>query len=121
MGLQHFGDLCDLTYHLKADKWFLQDGKLEEYGVLFYRRYRDDIIIVYNDRNGIYEFVQELKRRAGYFKLKIEAVSKRMVPFLESDVLIEAGRLVTIPRFKPTALMRPLSHESAHPFHVHLS
>ena len=28
---------------------------------------------------------------------------------------------MTIPWFKPTALLRPLSHESAHPFHVHLS
>ena len=121
MGLQHSGDLCDLTFYMKAEKWFMEDNVLEDFGVLLYQRYRDDIIIVYTDRSGIYDFVRELKRRAGYFRLKVEAVSKQMVPFLESDVWIRDGKLVLTPRFKPTALLRPLSHESVHPRHVHLS
>ena len=125
MGLLCSGELCDSTFYKTVEEQIL--GNLDRWGVIGYFRFRDDILVIidspYTTR---LDFVYSLKAKSTVWQLKVEAVSRSEVCFL--DMCIFKGERwhttkcldVTI-YHKETAQKQILATHSLHPPHTHLS
>ena len=121
MGLAHSCDRCDAALDSLAESWSTDPVVLCEHGVRLYVRFRDDIFFIGSDRRLSASNVQELRRRAKFFRIIAESPSTEEVQFLEVKVWKSGSRYHTVPRPKPTSLGIPLDVPSAHPPQVHLS
>jgi len=90
----------------------------KRFGIILYRRYRDDILIVFRSAFALYkEFLAEVRKRANYYLVKLEGISYSEFQFLEIVASIpwdDSGRIAYRPRFKDTSLGAPLDGSSAH-------
>ena len=121
MGLAHSGDRCDAALDSLAESWSTDPFVLREHRVRLYVRFRDDIFFIGSDRRLSASYVQELTRRAKFFRILAESPSTEEVQFLEVKVWKSGSRYHTRPCPKPTSLGIPLDVTSAHPPQVHLS
>ena len=121
MGLLHSGDLMDVAFYLRCEKWFLDcPGKLWSYGIQRYFRYRDDILIVAQSADGVRCFLDEVRSRQKYFRVEIESSSRSSVRFLDCKVSVASGRFVCAPTVKGSALLKPLDVASRHVPHTRM-
>jgi hypothetical protein len=128
-GLRFSCDLANSAFRNRVEKaWELVPGHLSVNFVRGYWRFCDDILILAtgvvgdtDNRVQVRQFLQSMKRHAGYFKLVCKEVSLVSVTFLEVDVGFEPTCFTTTPRFTDCSLSRPLAADSAHPVHIHTS
>jgi hypothetical protein len=128
MGLIHSSDLLDLAFFGMVEDGFINNVNVQRrLGILWYGRYRDDILIVgsgsFSQRARLVEI---LRIKSVIWKLEVEQISFSQVSYL--DLLISKG-----PRFfatnlldtevyhKPSSLKRPLHYSSYHAFDCHTS
>lgn len=126
-GLTHSGDFCDLVIARLCETYFiLVPSILNKFGILLYRRFRDDILVAFNiTAQGMdapnNTFLAAFKRRAarvGYVVTPNEVGSS--VPFLNATVQVVDKKLKISPYTKPGwHLSIPLCRTSAHQSHVH--
>ena len=73
MGLVHSGDVMDMCYFYLCERWACCSLVAERYGIMYYARFRDDILIV-SDKESFKTLWHHTKRLAGFFELKVEKV-----------------------------------------------
>jgi len=89
MGLIHSGGVASLSFYTRVEKSLLSQPMREEYGILAYYRYHDDIWVATMCNDSLRRMYNQMKSSASYFKLKCTAVSQRQVSFLDVCVYRE--------------------------------
>ena len=60
---------------------------MQQYRVMIYCRYRDDILIVYEEEKGYQEYMNEMKQKArGVWTLKLEGQSEERIYYLDITI-----------------------------------
>ena len=128
MGLECSGDVSDASFHELAEGSFiLRSDVVSKYGIEFYARFRDDILLILScDFDLCRECIDEFRRHSRFFKLKVETVSKRSVTMLDLHLFKGAGyqkngRLDVGIYQKPTVQGAALSSHSFHVPSIHES
>ena len=91
MGLEMSGDVSDIAFHEMVEAEFvLNESVREKYHVEFYGRFRDDILlIIAGTPESRREFIDCLKVRSKFFKLKVESISRNSAVML--DLVVSKG------------------------------
>lgn len=117
MGLTHSGATSECALLAGAELALVK--ALHTYGIDFYGRCKDDVLILFNDFELLRTFIGRL-REGHPFKIKCESIDSKSVTFLEVRVTKTSGGYQCIPESKPSALSVPwLSRFSCHPPHIH--
>ena len=123
MGLRHSGPTADAAFYCRVERdWATTPTIMRTYKVLEYIRYKDDIWVLVEDVQLFRCFFHEFRRRAGYFRVKLEEASSIATDMLEVRVFKnhQTKRFEAVPRFKESNLGIPLCVTSAHARTVHL-
>ena len=94
-------------------------------GILAFYRYRDDIFVILRDDISVVgDWFTSFKRRALPYKLELEKLSRKVVPFLDVEISLKFdgyhSTLAITPYRKPTSCRIPLASDSAHHPSVHV-
>ena len=110
MGLLHSGDLVDLIYYHRVEKWLCRPFLKAKYGVANYIRFRDDVMIVMAPDKAP-QLLSQIAVFSGYFRIKLEADVPDGAPFLNLELfkVADGKRIAVKYYFKPTSLGLPLS------------
>ena len=128
MGMIPSGFISDAALYALLEKDFiLKTSTRKNYRILFYARFRDDIIMICDAQaEDIRELLDTSRTKAHPFKLKLESISSHGFQMLDVSVTLsckesEAHYSCSFDLFtKPTSIWKPLSPESNHPLNVHL-
>jgi len=124
MGITHSGDLCDLAFAARVERYLCRSIIFEKFRIKLYCRFKDDALLVIS-RGKHLPLIQHLKVHGKYFKIKVERMDKREMEYLNLNIYKSSKAtgpcLKTEYYFKPTALSIPLSSASAHPRCIHES
>ena len=120
MGHKHSGEVVDLAFYYKVEEWTTMASTRQEFHIVGYWRYRDDILIIGSDRQNTVKYCQTLRSKASLFKLECKGFSSS-VHFLEVIITKSTTCYEYGPECKPTSLQIPMATDSAHPSHVHFS
>ena len=93
-----------------------------DYSILFYARFRDDILLVVNANLDVTrDLINRMKREASPFVLTIDSVSKHGFQMLDVEGTLRVDGLLEFSLFqKTTSIWKPLSPESVHPPSIHM-
>ena len=92
MGQCASGELSDWYLYSIIERWSTDQDIMQRYRVMIYCRYRDDILIVYEDERGFQEYLDEMKQTAkGVWTLKLEGQSDGNMYYL--DITIFKGEV----------------------------
>eukprot|EP00959_Pyramimonas_sp_CCMP1952_P422930 8859399-Pyramimonas_sp.AAC.1 len=120
MGLIHSGDVADSALVNIMECHVVRRRIMNLHAIITYMRFKDDILIIYNDFVLFYQlFFHLMADRSKYFRLKLEGASDKTVRWLQLEVCKWQNIVVTKPAFKDSTLAVPLSCSSAHPPHIH--
>ena len=125
MGMLSSDELSNFLFYKMVEEWCLDQNTRDEYGILLYLRFKDDIFIAF-EGDEAKPFLFEMKRRSSFFKLKVDSFSRAEVNMLDLCVKVDkqfesSGRLSTSVFQKPSHQGSVLSNRSSHPLGVHLS
>ena len=119
MGLLFSGAVSNLAFYQRVEKHLTTSSALVSHGVLSYQRYHDDIVCVYRCAQLFIRFFQQMRHRAGYFKVLCTEVSSKQVRYLDLNIAIVRNRVEISPAlYKPII---PLAPESGHSKYVHVA
>ena len=118
MGLIHSGDLMDLCFFAKAEKFIRRS--FHNFGIQKYWRYKDDLLFLMRIGAKRVPFCQQLICEADWFKIVVEKIGAT-VRFLEFEVSELSGRINLDYCMKETAHLQPLGTTSAHHKSTHWS
>jgi hypothetical protein len=117
MGLSHSGAIAELALYMGAERRMLQ--VLPRYNIVFYGRFKDDILIIFRDYRLLRDFLAEL-RKGHPFTLKCEEISSFSINFLEVCIRKSYAAFEIFPVSKPSSLQISwLSRFSSHSKNVH--
>ena len=125
MGMICSGHIADAVLHNSLEKNFiLKTGTRRKFGIVFYARFKDDILLIVKSHFDDVRFlIDQMRAKAAPFVLKVESSSKQGCQMLDLDVSRVSGPrndLLSFSLFtKPSNIWQPLSPESSHPFSVH--
>ena len=121
MGLRHSSAVADAALTVLAERDFACDpGTLQKHTVTSYARFKDDIFIVASGREEIRKFFRTFHDLASpIFDCEVVELSGSCVEMLAVDVHLKNCEMWTTPKKRYQG--PPLSTDSAHPSHVHLS
>ena len=124
MGMIASGHISDAVLNNTLEKGFvLKPGTRRKFGILFYARFRRDILLIVKSHADARHFlIEEMRTHAAPFVLKVEGVSKHGCQMLDLEVCfsgVENDRLSFSLYQKPSSIWQPQSPESSHPFIVH--
>ena len=101
MGLLPSGDIADCTFYNMVERTYILLGPTRrKHKILCYGRFKDDIVIIFNASDGIShirDFIEELRRRAEFFKITLDSFSRHGCQMLDVDISISDSHL---PRFR---------------------
>jgi hypothetical protein len=122
MGLMHSGACadCALRHHMETNRVDSLDH-LHTKGIAAYFRFKDDILIIVEDKSLARPFILDLMSRSAYYHLIVESISSESTKFLDLRIAWTEGKFTTVVEPKATSLSMPLSTESSHPPSVHMS
>ena len=105
--------------HLAEDKWIDDNTVRDDYGIMFYGRYEDDIFVVSVRPERMDAFFHDFSSRAAPFRLKQESERPYKCSFLDVTFFKGARWLHNRPLDykvfnKPTSHWEPLSWSSGH-------
>ena len=117
MGLPHSSGTSETAFYAGAEARMIP--LLKSHNMLFYGRFKDDILIIYRDFSKFKSFMDQLK--VGHpFTLQCEEISSHEVNFLEVTIRKSNNSYVVTPYTKPTVLAVPwLSRHSFHHPSIH--
>lgn len=127
MGMLASDELSSTDVYVRVERdWALPEDMQRSFGISHLLRFKDDVLVVLSSSSGIQPFVQEMQKRAGHYRLTVDATSECGVPMFDiwvhkcarfkHDHVLETGVYV-----KPTFQGLPLHTSSMHPFSVHVS
>ena len=114
MGLHHSVAVADAAFYVLTEQNFATLPAIQDkFGIYYYRRFKDDIMLVTSNRSGVRPFFEHMKTSAApVFKMKLEDMSFASITMLAVSVHVRGGRFVCVPRDKPQGV--PLTKGSAH-------
>jgi len=122
MGLRHSGDVADLAFWVQCERDYACVPAMQLYHeISLYVRFKDDILIIGSCREKTRKFIHAIIQRSTLFKLVCDEINSHEIHFLDVRIFRSGRRFGTEMAFKPTNLGIPLSTQSAHPVHVHVS
>ena len=85
MGLECSGDVSDVCFHHMVEAFFILDSEIRKrFDIQFYCRFRDDILIVIGGTSDSRrDFVDEMKLRSRFFRLKVESIHEKYAVMLD--------------------------------------
>ena len=89
MGMQPSGNIADSAFYSMAERNFiLLTSTRRKYGILYYGRFKDDIVIIFKDigLDCIRECLEEFKLKAGFFRITIDSFSRYGCQMLDLDI-----------------------------------
>ena len=121
MGLPQSGGIADAAFYTKTELEMLQPERRRKAGILAYLRFKDDGLIISENRVECLDWFQMFKAKAGYFRVICEQVARfapeetQEVKFLQFRILLcaDTRTVRVVPHSKSVAI--PLSPLSAHP------
>ena len=119
MGLVHSGEVSDSALYNIMETWCTNRATRQFYRVMVYKRFKDDVLLSYSDRELFFQYIDMMKRKAKYFKMKADEISVYQIHWLNLMVEKKRGALTTRPAYKPNFMALPLAGNSTHPQHVH--
>jgi len=121
MGLRHSGEIADSSFANLVEVGFAARKEIQKaFSILHYSRYRDNMLIIGNDRRLAYMFLGMIMDRSRFFQLTIEQCKSNNMHYLNITINNEKGVLRTAPAFKASMLNTcSLESTSAHPPRVH--
>ena len=121
MGLPQSGDISDGAFYIRCERSVAGPESLITHKIPVCLRFRDDILLMYEDFPLMARFIERLRAEGQYFRMEVEQVSNHDVQYLNLVVWRNGQRLCATHSFKPTSLGIPLSSRSCHHFSVHRS
>ena len=94
MGMTPSGSISDAVLHSTMEKnFFLKVSTRRRYGIVFYARFKDDIlVIVQSPFDEVIKLIDEMRVHATPFKLVVDSVSKSNCQMLDLDIrLVSRG------------------------------
>ena len=127
MGMIPSGDISDLVLFSCLEKNFiLKPSNRREFGILFYCRFRDDILLIVNSSiSSIRDLISNMNIHAAPFQLKLESMSSHKCQMLDLEITLcvrpsESFSLCSFGLYtKPTSIWQPLAIDSVHPKSIH--
>ncbi|XP_067143634.1 uncharacterized protein [Centruroides vittatus] len=98
MGSPISGLLCELVVS-KVEEKVLRGFERD---IVFYKRYVDDVFIIWRNNRVIANFVDRINENEEGLNLKLEQKSSRIVHFLDINVIFNKGHISTGVFIKPT-------------------
>ncbi|XP_023210921.1 uncharacterized protein LOC111613804 [Centruroides sculpturatus] len=98
MGSPISGLLCDLVVR-KLEEKVLRSFERE---IVFYKRYVDDLFIIWRNNREITSFIDRINDNEEGLSLKLEQKSSMMVHFLDINIIFSKGHVSTGVYIKPT-------------------
>ncbi|XP_023229967.1 uncharacterized protein LOC111630148 [Centruroides sculpturatus] len=98
MGSPISGLLCELVVR-KLERKILSSF---ERNIVYYKRYVDDVFILWKNNRAIAEFVDRVNDNEEGLRLKLEQKSSMKVHFLDISIIFRRGRISTNVFIKPT-------------------
>ena len=91
MGLECSGDSSDVCFDRMVEKAYCNNKTVRErYHVEFYGRFTDDMLVVLGgSKDSRREFIDGMKKRSRFFKLKVESVNAASAIML--DLVVQKG------------------------------
>ena len=121
MGLPQSGDIADGAFYIRCERASAGPESLLRHHIPVWLRFRDDILLAYEDFQLMVQFFQGLKASGDYFNMEIEQISSTDINYLNLSVWRNGQRFHVKHAFKPTSLGIPLSASSCHHASVHKS
>ena len=128
MGLLCSGEMSDTALCKLCEEGFISAPRTaQEFGLEMYYRYRDDILVgLASDSDTRVSFWHELKKRAAFFRIKLDGMSDSEITMLDitfwkDEAFATTGRLQHRVHVKSTSVWTPLAPSSGHSGHVHRS
>ena len=85
MGHKHSGEVVDLAFYYEVEEWATRASTRQEFHIVGYWRYRDDILIIGSDRQKTVKYCQTLRSKASLFKLECEGFFHHQYISLRSE------------------------------------
>ena len=121
IGLKRSGHLTDYCFYRLVERKLFRTGKLEEWNVVAWFRFKDDILIVSDGDVPIDDVMASMANSCWKITRDELDVNTRLVSYLDVTIA-NPGPIVKVwPAYKETALLRRLGLESAHAPFVHRS
>ncbi|XP_067121294.1 uncharacterized protein [Centruroides vittatus] len=117
MGSPLSGVLCELVIR-KLEKKVLYDFRKD---VLYFKRYVDDVLIVWRNNSMIGKFVKRVNSNNDGLKLKMEQKSSLAIHFLDINIVFKEGHFSTNVYIKPTHSPLYIPSHSNDPYHYKLA
>ena len=128
MGVLCSSEVSGTCFNMQVEKgWIDSIGIVRRFGILFYGRYEDDILIISTaSDNDMHMFQNIIAKRSRCFDLKLESVSHSTCDVLDFTVFKgerwrHSGKLDYKLFRKPTSNWQPLAPSSCHHPSVHYS
>ncbi|XP_067119331.1 uncharacterized protein [Centruroides vittatus] len=117
MGSPISGILCELVVR-KLEKRVLFDFRKD---IVYFKRYVDDIFILWKNNRKINEFIEGINRNSDGLKLKLEQKSSVTIHFLDINIQFKNGHLSTSVYVKPTHSPLYIPSQSNDPYHYKMA
>lgn len=118
LGLKHSNYIADIAFAVLGDEWACRKTVVANFGIHYYKRFRDDLLIISSRPERMYLFFRWLRSRVGkIFRLELTEVSRARVTMLAVDITVIGREFVYTPRDRVKHV--PLSINRAHPPSVH--
>ena len=123
MGMVQSGSVSDTTLYASLERDFiLKEGNVAKYSILYYARFRDDIILIVDSPiDTIRELLREMREKARPFVITLDAISRHGFQMLDVEACVTRDSGLSFRLYKkPSSIWKPLSPESLHPKSVHV-
>ena len=122
-GLGHSGDIADIALaNIVEIPWACLPEIQHKYRIKLFRRYRDDMLIIGENKDLAVEFVEEYKGRSKYFLVDIEEAAESELRVLDLNIIKTKGSYLVGVGFKSNFhSTAPLEPSSGHVPSVHIS
>ena len=121
MGLPHSGGVAEAALVTASENELM--STLPEHKIDFYCRFKDDILIIFNDAAKLHTFINKLRGGGHPFSIGCEEISSHRIQFLEVLISHAQTHFEVRPQYKKSKLNVPIlsSTSSCHHKNVHAS
>ena len=123
MGMVPSGSISDAVLYASLEKDFILESSFRKrYSILFYARFRDDILIATNaDLDTNRELLSKIRAEASPFIITLDSVSREGFQMLDVQGSLLSSGVLTFSLFqKDSSIWKPLSPDSLHPLSIHV-
>jgi hypothetical protein len=121
MGLTHSGETADAALANCMEHGLINSpDALHVHGLVAYYRFKDDILMIGNNRRRMRAMYKQMEARSKFYVLYVEGVSKTEARMLDTLLSYDGNKIESCVAYKDTATDTTLSTGSAHHSQVHM-